>query len=133
MYCRTCGQEVQDQAVVCVSCGVPPARGNRYCWNCAAETDPNAQVCVQCGVQLPVTTAGGIGGKKKITAGLLGIFLGGFGVHRFYLGYSGIGIAQIAVTVVTCGAGALWGFIEGILILTGSYLQTDADGVPLED
>jgi TM2 domain len=77
--------------------------------------------------------AGGYGAgplKSKVTAGLLGIFLGGFGVHRFYLGYTGIGIAQIAVTIVTCGFGALWGLIEGILILTGS-INTDAAGRPL--
>ncbi|AKG53644.1 hypothetical protein DGWBC_0981 [Dehalogenimonas sp. WBC-2] len=62
----------------------------------------------------------------------MGIFLGGFGVHRFYLGYTGIGIAQIAVTIITFGFGAIWGFIEGILILTGS-LNRDARGMPLRD
>jgi TM2 domain-containing membrane protein YozV len=68
--------------------------------------------------------------KSKIAAGLLGIFLGWLGIHRFYLGYVGIGIAQIAVTVVTFGIGGLWGFIEGILILTGS-INKDANGRPL--
>ena len=71
--------------------------------------------------------------KSKMAAGLLGIFLGGFGVHRFYLGYTGIGVAQIFVTLFTCGAGALWGFIEGILILTGSTIVADASGKPLID
>src|SRR5438874_8753083 len=71
--------------------------------------------------------------KSKLVAGLLGIFLGGFGVHRFYLRYTGIGIAQIVVTIFTCGAGALWGLIEGILILAGSTITTDADGKTLKD
>ena len=71
--------------------------------------------------------------KSKIAAGLLGIFLGAWGIHRFYLGYTGIGIAQILVTVCTCGIGALWGFIEGILILCGSSITTDAQGRPLRD
>ena len=72
--------------------------------------------------------------KSKMTAGLLGIFLGSIGVHRFYLGYAGIGIAQIVVTIVTCGIGAIWGLIEGILILTGSpSFSTDAEGRPLAD
>lgn len=71
--------------------------------------------------------------KSKIVAGILGILLGGFGVHRFYLGYTGIGIAQIAVTFLTCGVGAIWGLIEGILILVGSSITTDAKGVPLSD
>ena len=69
--------------------------------------------------------------KSKLTAGLLGIFLGGWGVHRFYLGYTKMGIIQIIVTLVTCGVGSLWGFIEGILILCGSTITTDADGNPL--
>jgi TM2 domain-containing membrane protein YozV len=71
--------------------------------------------------------------KSKIVAGLLGIFVGGFGIHRFYLGYIGIGIAQIIVTIATCGIGGLWGFIEGILILVGSAITTDADGRPLKE
>jgi len=70
--------------------------------------------------------------KSKVAAGVLGILLGGFGVHRFYLGFVGIGIAQIAVTIVTFGIGAIWGFIEGILILTGG-IDRDAQGRPLRD
>jgi TM2 domain-containing membrane protein YozV len=72
-------------------------------------------------------------GKSKLAAGLLGILLGGWGVHRFYLGYIGIGIAQILVTICTCGFGALWGFIEGILIFAGQSITTDAAGRPLQD
>ena len=71
--------------------------------------------------------------KSKIAAGLLGIFLGGLGIHRFYLGYTGLGIAQIVVTFVTCGIGSIWGLIEGILILTGTSITTDVEGNPLKD
>jgi TM2 domain-containing membrane protein YozV len=70
--------------------------------------------------------------KSRLAAGLLGILLGGWGIHRFYLGYVGIGILQIVVTLVTCGIGSLWGFIEGILILTG-WMETDAQGRPLKE
>ena len=69
--------------------------------------------------------------KSKLVAGLLGIFLGGFGAHNFYLGKTSRAIAQIVVTLVTCGAGYIWGLIEGILCLCGNY--TDADGLPLSD
>lgn len=69
--------------------------------------------------------------KEKMVAGLLGILLGGFGVHSFYLGDSKKGVIQIVVTLVTCGLGSLWGLIEGIMILTGS-INTDANGVPLK-
>jgi hypothetical protein len=71
------------------------------------------------------------GDKSRLTAGLLGIFLGAFGVHRFYLGYTSIGVLQILVTISTLGIGALWGIIEGILTLGGSGIETDADGRPL--
>ena len=70
--------------------------------------------------------------KSKLVAGLLGIFLGSWGIHNFYLGDSKKGIIQIVVTIVTCGIGGLWGFIEGIMILAGS-IKTDANGVPLKD
>ena len=71
--------------------------------------------------------------KSKVAAGILGILVGGLGIHRFYLGYVGIGILQIVVTILTCGAGSLWGFIEGILILCGTTITKDADGIPLSD
>lgn len=69
--------------------------------------------------------------KSRLTAGLLGIFLGGLGVHRFYLGYTTIGVLQILVTIATCGLGSIWGLIEGILIISGSTITTDAEGRPL--
>lgn len=71
--------------------------------------------------------------KSKLIAGLFGILLGGFGIHRFYLGYIGLGVAQIVVTFATCGIGAIWGFIEGILILCGAAITTDAEGRTLKE
>ena len=60
------------------------------------------------------------GAEKKIVAGVLGILLGGFGVHRFYLGDVTGGILRILITLVTCGAGHIIGLIEGIIYLTKS-------------
>ena len=71
--------------------------------------------------------------KSKLVAGLLGIFIGSLGIHRFYLGYVGIGVAQIVVTLCTLGIGGIWGFIEGILILVGSAITTDVEGRPLKE
>lgn len=72
--------------------------------------------------------------KSRIAAGVFGIVLGGLGVHRFYLGYTAIGIAQIVVTLVTLGLGWIWGIIEGILILTKDRrFLTDASERPLTD
>lgn len=72
--------------------------------------------------------------RSRLVAGLLGIFLGSLGIHRFYLGYTSIGVIQILVTIFTFGLGGLWGFIEGIMILArASSFQYDADGQPLTD
>ncbi len=69
-----------------------------------------------------------------MTAGLLGILLGAWGVHSFYLGNSKKGIIQIVATILTCGIAGLWGFIEGIFILMGNeQATTDAYGVPLTE
>lgn len=70
--------------------------------------------------------------KSKLVAGLLGIFLGAYGIHNFYLGNTKKGVIQLIVSIVTCGIGGLWGFIEGIMILCGK-INTDANGVPLKD
>lgn len=66
--------------------------------------------------------------NKKLAAGLLGIFFGGFGVHKFVLGYSTPGVIMLVITlaggVVTCGVSSfvmgVIGLIEGIIYLTKS-------------
>lgn len=64
------------------------------------------------------------GADKKIPAGVCGILLGPFGVHKFILGYTGEGVTMLLITVFTCGIGAaatgLIGLIEGIVYLTKS-------------
>ncbi len=69
--------------------------------------------------------------KSKVVAGLLQIFLSTFAVGRFYLGYTNIAIAQIAVSILTCGIGALWPLIDGIMIIMGKV--PDAQGRTLRD
>lgn len=131
MFCRSCGKEIPDTAAVCTACGVPtgfspPAQ--QYPPQYGMPAPPQyalQQVPMQPMVYDP-------NAKSKLAAGLFGIFLGAWGVHRFYLGHVGIGIAQIAVTVCTCGFGGLWGLIEGILILTGN-INADAEGRPLRE
>ena len=135
MFCRNCGNEIDNLAAVCVKCGVAAGQGAQFCPNCGATTVPGAAVCTQCGVALaqPVNTAAQ---KSKLVAGLLGILLGGLGVHNFYLGYTGKAVAQLLIALLTCGFGAtvtlVWGLIEGIMILTGS-INKDAKGNPLKD
>jgi TM2 domain-containing membrane protein YozV len=69
--------------------------------------------------------------KSKLTAGLLELFLGGFGAGRFYLGYNGIAVAQLLVTIFTCGLGGIWPLIDAIMIFTGNV--RDPFGRPLQE
>ncbi len=135
MFCKNCGSEMDNNAAVCVKCGVAAGMGTSYCPNCGQATMPGASACTNCGVLLAQPIPQGAQ-KSKIAAGLLGIFLGCLGVHNFYLGYTGKAVAQLLLTVLSCGllsfASWLWGLIEGILILTGS-IDKDAKGIPLQD
>lgn len=73
--------------------------------------------------------------KQWIVAVLLAFFLGGFGGHNFYLGYTTKGIIQVVLTITLIGApiSGIWAFIEFIMLLmrSGSY-ATDAQGQPLQ-
>ena len=130
MYCKNCGNAMDPNAAICVKCGCAKGVGSSFCPNCGNGIQPAASFCPSCGYAIPAKPAAGA--KSKLTAGLLGIFLGGFGIHNFYLGFTGKAVAQIVVSVVTCGAGSLWGFIEGIMILCGS-MDKDADGNTLAE
>ena len=58
--------------------------------------------------------------STKILCGVLGILLGGLGVHRFILRDVPGGLLRILITVVTCGLGSIIGLVEGIIYLTKS-------------
>lgn len=69
----------------------------------------------------PPMTAQDVNGRK-LAAGLCGILLGCFGIHKFILGMTTPGIILLLSTVLTCGAGAavtsIIGLVEGIIYLT---------------
>jgi TM2 domain-containing membrane protein YozV len=66
--------------------------------------------------------------KSKLVAGLLQILIP-LGIGRFYMGQTGLGVAQLLVTIFTCGLGGIWPFIDGIVILAGD--PRDEFGRPL--
>ena len=106
----------------------------KFCPNCGKELNENADVCLNCGKVIKKASVPKEG-KSKILAGLLGIFLGGLGVHNFYLGYTGKGMTQLLLSILSFGllafVSSIWGLIEGVQILMGKI--TDADGNELVD
>ena len=108
----------------------------RFCPNCGKEVNENADVCLGCGVALKNNNTTAQAEKSKIAAGILGILLGSLGVHNFYLGYTGKAVAQLLISLLSCGilafVSGIWGLIEGIMILTGS-INTDGKGNPLSN
>lgn len=163
--CSSCGarlvlgQDLAGSEVRCPKCGAtsfapgappvpvasvdaaPAHRDQRPCPFCGELIEGRAQKCRFCNEwlnpQMAQGSSGGFSRRSRVAAGVLGIFLGWLGVHRFYLGYSGIGVIQLLLGVggcatfgLTSGISSIWGLVEGILILTGS-MNTDGDGRPL--
>ncbi|MEK6494426.1 TM2 domain-containing protein [Myroides odoratimimus] len=56
--------------------------------------------------------------NKKVVAGILGILLPIFAIHKFYLGYTKEGVIQLILGLVSCGVLGIIGLIEGIIYLT---------------
>lgn len=82
MFCRNCGNELMDGAIVCGRCGFAPGNGTSFCPHCGRPVMEGQAICLNCGFSLEPPKSD----KSKLAAGLLGLFLGGYGVHNFYLG-----------------------------------------------
>jgi len=91
----------------------------KFCRDCGAAIHPKAEICPACGIrQLPmpgVIQLGSIApnGRSKLAAVLLAFFLGGFGIHKFYLGQTGWGI----IYLLLC-----WTFIPAFVALIEAVL-----------
>lgn len=140
MFCKNCGNPMVNNATICVKCGFVAGNGSSYCPNCGQPVMPGAQACTNCGCFLSQPGPAGGQQKSKLAAGLLGIFLGGLGIHNFYLGKTNRALVQLLVCliggIITCGLASvameIWGLVEGIMILTGS-IAVDGKGIPLKD
>ena len=120
--CPQCGAPIDPNATECKFCGEKLAVQQT-----AQQTQPQQvyiqqpqpQVIIQqAAPQQPAYTSGINPSwpiKSKVAAGILGILLGGIGVHKFYLGKVGMGILYLCFCWT--GIPALIGFIEGIMYL----------------
>jgi TM2 domain-containing membrane protein YozV len=98
-YCKSCGEIIDEEAEICPECGV-------------RQREPNQNVNVEVNNQnnnvQSTGSAPAQGSKNKILAALLALFLGNFGVHKFYLGQAGQGILYLIF---------FWTFIPALLAL----------------
>lgn len=82
-----------------------------YCRECGKQVSDSAAACPSCGVRVGGT-------KSHVAAGILALFLGGLGVHKFYLGrpFQGVLYLILCWTLIP----SLIAFIEGIVYLCTS-------------
>lgn len=103
-----------------------------FCKNCGAEIADNVTVCEKCGAAQAETPVVNGEPKSKLVAVLLAFFLGGIGIHDFYLGYTKYGIIKIVLAVCTFGSvSSIWALIDFVRLLVGN-IHTDANGVELK-
>jgi TM2 domain-containing membrane protein YozV len=99
-------------------------RDQKYCSGCGTAIHRSAPTCPHCGAAQADVARASSGGKSKSSAGILALLLGGFGVHKFYLGQTGLGVVYLLFfwTLIP----ALVAFVEGIIYLTMSDADFDA-------
>lgn len=83
----------------------------KFCTDCGEKIKLKAEICPNCGVRQMAAPAPAMqnvaaSGKSRITTALLAFFLGGIGVHRFYLGNIFLGFLYL----IFC-----WTFIPAII------------------
>jgi len=104
---------------------VTKAADEMFCSSCGALIKKAAEICPKCGVRQR-EPAGRVGvveiSSRWFTLLLLSIFLGGFGVDRFYVGKIGTGIVKL----ITGGGCGIWWIIDIIFIVAGNF--TDSEG-----
>lgn len=120
MYCKNCGEVMNDNQAICVKCGVKVGQGTTFCANCGNTVDPSADVCMNCGVAIK-KAGGDLNGQDKVVMILVCLFLGGLGIHNFMMGESKKGIFRIVMSLC-CGLGAIFALIDLIKIAMGTYV-----------
>ena len=123
MFCRNCGEPMNDNQAICLKCGVAAGKGNSFCANCGGTVNENAEVCLSCGCKIvneEEKAKDSLNGQDKITMALVCFFLGGLGIHNFMMGEKKRGIIKILLSLL-CGIGGILALIDFIKILTDKY------------
>lgn len=124
MYCKNCGEQLNDNQAICLKCGVAVGTGKAFCKNCGKPVNEGAAVCLSCGCKIEdekkKEAAGDLNGQDKMTMALICFFLGGIGIHNFMMGEKKKGILKIVLTLC-CGIGGILALIDFIKILMDKY------------
>ncbi len=120
MFCKNCGEAMNDNQAICIKCGVKVGTGNAFCENCGNALPENADVCMNCGVAVK-KTSDYLNGQDKIVMILICLFLGGLGIHNFMMGETKKGIFKIIMSFC-CGIGGILALIDLIKIAIGNYV-----------
>jgi TM2 domain-containing membrane protein YozV len=101
------------------------SENEKFCSECGELIRKNAEICPKCGVR-QYGASGPLGttapnGKNRLAAALLALFLGNFGVHKFYLGQTGLGFLYLLF--FWTGIPGIIGIIEFVILLTMSDEQ----------
>ena len=126
MYCYKCGHKLEDDANVCIECGTKVIRdtNNKREENVSFERSSSRENEYRRNYNQYSIENGQ--GKNIILAGVLNLIIPGVG--RLYLGYIGTGIAQLLLSFI--GVGAIWSFIDAIIMFTGG-VTVDGSGNPV--
>ncbi|MCR5786708.1 MAG: TM2 domain-containing protein [Acholeplasmatales bacterium] len=117
-FCSKCGKEIEDDAKFCPNCGSKQGSND--------DADAHIEEVKATFNNSNNSNNSNDSEKIRLVAGLLNILLP-FGIGRFYTGHNSLAIAQLLVTLLTCGFGFIWSFIDGIIMLLDDHL-TDSDG-----
>lgn len=123
MFCKNCGEAINDNQAICLKCGVKVGDGNAFCANCGNPVNADAAVCLNCGVAVKKAAGNGeyLAGKDKLTIALVCFFLGGLGIHNFMMGETKKGVIKIVLSMCV-GIGGILALIDFIKILTDKYV-----------
>lgn len=128
ILCPSCGAEVSNMAAACPKCGAPINSTNHqsnedrvnmflatHSSKLPAASIPQIRQMLLAKPE-KINVAMAVDYKDPMIAFVLCFLLGGLGIHRFFIGDTGIGVAQLVLFWLTCTASSIWAIVDLFLI-----------------